>query len=152
MYGFLLTILILDGLLLAAVVLLQAGQGGGLASMGGGTTDLVVGGRQAATLLTKMSWICGSIFLVLSLLLSIVSPTRAGSSSEVLERLRQSAPAQQPATLPIETAPAESGAKGAAPSSALPIETAPPTTNSQAPAAPAKPGTKTPTAPAAPGH
>ena len=94
MYYLLLVLLILDGLLLAAVVLLQAGQGGGLASLGGGTTDLVVGGRQAANLLTKMSWICGGTFLFLSLLLSIVSPTRSGASSEVLEQLQnQPAPA-----------------------------------------------------------
>ena len=58
------------------VVLLQAGQGGGLASLGGGTTDLVVGGRQAATLLTRMSWLVRPIFLVLSLLFSLIAPTR----------------------------------------------------------------------------
>jgi preprotein translocase subunit SecG len=106
MYAFLLTLLIVDALLLAAVVLLQAGQGGGLASLGGGTTDLVVGGRQAATLLTKMSWICGAIFLVLALLLSLVSPGRAGSSSEVLERLRQTTPTAEPSALPLEAIPA----------------------------------------------
>jgi preprotein translocase subunit SecG len=105
MYALLLTLIILDALLLAAVVLLQAGQGGGLASLGGGTTDLVVGGRQAATLLTKMSWICGAAFLVLALLLSLVSPTQGGGSSEVLERLRQT-PAAQPSTLPLEAVPA----------------------------------------------
>lgn len=105
MYAFLLTLIIIDALLLAAVVLLQAGQGGGLASLGGGTTDLVVGGRQAATLLTKMSWICGSAFLVLALLLSLVSPSQGGGSSEVLERLRQTAPANQPTSLPIEAVP-----------------------------------------------
>jgi len=104
MYYFLVTLLILDGLLLASVVLLQAGQGGGLASLGGGTTDLVVGGRQAATLLTKMSWICGGTFLVLALVISLVAPSR-GASSEVLERLRQSPPVTQPSALPIETAP-----------------------------------------------
>ena len=32
MFAFLLTVLIIDGLLLSVVVLLQAGQGGGLAS------------------------------------------------------------------------------------------------------------------------
>ena len=48
-----------------AVVLLQAGQGGGLASMGGGTTDLVMGGRQAVTILHKMSWITGGVFMFL---------------------------------------------------------------------------------------
>lgn len=139
MYAFLLTILILDGLLLGAVVLLQAGQGGGLASMGGGTTDLVVGGRQAATLLTKLSWICGSLFLVLALLLSLVAPSGGGTSSEVLERLRQTAPATAPANLPIEALPAESGAKApSSPAAPLPVQPAPATTPGTP--APAKPG------------
>jgi preprotein translocase subunit SecG len=140
MYAFLLTLLILDGLLLAAVVLLQAGQGGGLASMGGGTTDLVVGGRQAATLLTKMSWICGAAFLVIALLLSIVAPSRAGSSSEVLERLRQTSTPSAPASLPIEAAPAETGAAAPASGTVLPIQPAPANPGSKAPAAPVKPG------------
>lgn len=129
MYAFLLTLVILDGLLLAAVVLLQAGQGGGLASMGGGTTDLVVGGRQATTLLTKMSWICGSAFLILSLLISLIAPTRGGSSSEVLQRLRQSQTPRAPADLPIQTttpaAPAAGAAAGGAPGQAAPSAPAP---------------------------
>jgi preprotein translocase subunit SecG len=140
MYAFLLTLLILDGLLLGAVVLLQAGQGGGLASFGGGTTDLVVGGRQAATLLTKMSWICGSAFLLLALLISLVSPGRGGSSSEVLERLRQTAPPSQAADLPLETVPAESGgSKAPSSSTTLPLQTVPVESGSKKPAAPAKP-------------
>ncbi len=126
MYYLLLTLLILDGLLLGAVVLLQAGQGGGLASFGGGTTDLVVGGRQAATLLTKMSWICGAIFLSLALLISVVAPSQGGSS-EVLDRIRANAPAAAPANLPIETAPvpATTPAAGGTPQSPAPTGTAP---------------------------
>ncbi len=73
MFAFLLTLLILDALVLSVVVLLQAGQGGGLASLGGaGGTDTVLGGRQAVTILTKATWWCGGIFLVLSLILSFV--------------------------------------------------------------------------------
>lgn len=139
MYGFLLTLLILDGLLLGAVVLLQAGQGGGLASMGGGTTDLVVGGRQATTLLTKMSWICGGSFLVLALLLSLIAPSRGGTSNEVLEKLRQNQTAA-PANLPIQTAPSTGTVPGG-----LPVEGASPST--PAPTTPA-PATPAPTKPA----
>ena len=108
MYYFLVTLLVLDALLLGAVILLQAGQGGGLASLGGGTTDLVVGGRQAATLLTKMSWICGGAFMFLALLISLMSPSQSGASSAVLEQIRQGQQAQPaPATsLPLETSPA----------------------------------------------
>ena len=42
MFGFLLVLMILDGLLLSAVVLMQAGQGGGLASLGGGHMQYLV--------------------------------------------------------------------------------------------------------------
>jgi preprotein translocase subunit SecG len=101
MFAFLLTLLILDALLLSVVVLLQAGQGGGLASLGGGGTDTVLGGRQAVTILTKLSWWCGGIFLVLSLILSFVP--RGATSSGLQERLRSATPAEpsQPAPLPL---------------------------------------------------
>ncbi|MEA2713929.1 MAG: preprotein translocase subunit SecG [Gemmatimonadales bacterium] len=126
MFAFLVTLLILDGLLLSVVVLLQAGQGGGLASMGGAGTDTVLGGRQAVTILTKLTWWCGGIFMVLSLLLSFVP--RGGGSSGLQERLRQATPAApsqaplplgtptQPAGAP--TQPAAEAPKGAPPPSA----------------------------------
>src|SRR3954453_18538485 len=63
MFTFLVAILALDALLLSVVVLLQAGQGGGLASLGGGGTDTVLGNRQAVTILTKLTWWGGGIFL-----------------------------------------------------------------------------------------
>lgn len=106
LYNLLLTLLIIDGLILGVVVLLQAGQGGGLASLGGGTTDLVLGGRQAVTILHKTSWITGSLFMFLALVLSIVASNRAIGESDVQRQLRQQPPAQQtvPAA-PLQTAP-----------------------------------------------
>jgi protein translocase SecG subunit len=105
-YTLLLVLLIIDGLVLVAVVLLQAGQGGGLASLGGGTTDLVLGGRQAVTILHKASWVTGSAFMVLALLLSVAASSRAIGESDVQRRLRQqSAPQQQLPAAPLETAP-----------------------------------------------
>jgi preprotein translocase subunit SecG len=101
MFAFLVVLLILDALLLSVVVLLQAGQGGGLASLGGGGTDTVLGGRQAVTILTKLSWWCGGIFMLLSLVLSLVP--RGGSFSAIQERLRAATPAAptQQAPLPL---------------------------------------------------
>ena len=74
-YGVLLVALVLDGIFLSVVVLLQAGKGGGLAAMGGGAaaTDGVLGGRQATTVLTRATWTTGSVFMLLSLVLSIMS-------------------------------------------------------------------------------
>ena len=122
MYGFILTLLVLDGILLAVVVLLQAGQGGGLASLGGGTTDLVMGGRQAVTLLHTLSWWTGGIFMALALLLSVLASRGTVGVSGVQERLRAA---------PTTTAPApfgEAPATGAAPATGtLPIPAAPAT-------------------------
>ena len=126
MFGFLLVIMILDGLLLSAVVLMQAGQGGGLASLGGGTTSQVLGGRQATNLLTKMTWWTGGIFMGLALVLSLVSSGRGTTgASEVQKRLRQGPPVQQ-------TAP-QTGIPGLTPP---PPGAAPPGATAPAPAAP----------------
>jgi preprotein translocase subunit SecG len=125
MFTFLVALLALDALLLSVVVLLQAGQGGGLASLGGGGTETVLGSRQAVTILTKLTWWCGGIFLVLSLVLSFVP--RGGNSSALQERIRAAtptAPAQQ-APLPLgpgtspET-PKAGASPGKTPSSAAP--------------------------------
>ena len=60
MFAFLTFILILDAIVLITAILLQAGTGGGLAALGGGSsTDSFLGGRQATTILTKLSWWCG---------------------------------------------------------------------------------------------
>ena len=106
MYGILVGILILDSLILATAVLLQAGQGGGLATMGGGAgTETVMGGRQATTLLTKVTWWTAGIFLFLSLILTFLS---AGSGTQVrplLEGQGQAPTPVAPTPLPIETQP-----------------------------------------------
>lgn len=113
MFGFLLTLMILDGFLLIVVVLLQSGKGGGLAAMGGGVgmgTDSLIGGRQAATLLTRLSWITGGIFLALALVLSIMS-TRAQRPSSVLQgEFQQETPAQPQPVLPGATPQGDAGA------------------------------------------
>lgn len=95
MYGFLLSVLVLDGIFLGVVILLQSGKGGGLAAMGGGAaaTD-VLGGRQATTLLTRATWIAGSAFMALSLVLAIMS-SRSAAPTSVLEGI-----ATPPATAP----------------------------------------------------
>lgn len=104
MYGFLLTLLVLDGLFLAVVILLQAGKGGGLAAMGGGAAATeVLGGRQATSLLTRASWIAGSAFMGLSLILAIMSSRDRGTTS-VLEGLGAPA-APTPLLDTEETAP-----------------------------------------------
>jgi preprotein translocase subunit SecG len=70
---------------MTVVVLLQAGKGGGLASVGGGAgmTEGIMGGRQATTVLTRATWVSGSVFMGLALVLSIMSSRAAGPQSVI---------------------------------------------------------------------
>ena len=103
MFSFLVVLLILDSLLLVVIVLLQSGKGGGLAALGGGaSTDSFFGGRQAVTILTKMSWWCGGIFLGISLILAGLS-ARSGVPTSVLdEGLGPPIPVAPAAPLPLD--------------------------------------------------
>ncbi|MDP2956747.1 MAG: preprotein translocase subunit SecG [Longimicrobiales bacterium] len=100
MYAFLLTILVLDGLFLGVVILLQSGKGGGLAAVGGGAamTEGLLGGRQATTVLTRATWAAGTLFMVLSLVLSILS-SRAQQPESVIQ-VQAPAPAAPEPILP----------------------------------------------------
>ena len=103
MFALLLILLLIDGVLLGIVVLLQSGKGGGLASMGGGAgTETLIGGRQAATILTKASWICGGSFMGLALVLSILSSRNAAPRSVLTDEFRTPAQQQQAAPAPVQ--------------------------------------------------
>ena len=108
MYSFLLVVLVIDSILLTAAVLLQAGQGGGLASLGGGGgTDVFMGGRQAVTLLTKLTWYCASVFLTIALTLAIMSSQSRAPQSVLQGNLQAPTPVQsQPLPLPSSPEPA----------------------------------------------
>jgi preprotein translocase subunit SecG len=121
-FGFFFAVLLIVGVLLMVVVLLQAGKGGGLAAMGGAnaTTDSVLGGRQAATLLTRLSWWFGGTFLALALLLSIMSSRGTGTPSSVLQDEFQAGGQAAPT-------PVLPGAGAAESDGAAPIQEAAPT-------------------------
>ena len=99
MFQFLLALLILDSFLLIAVILLQAGKGGGLAAMGaaGAGTDSLFGSRQTATLLTKLTWWGGGIFLGLAFILTLMSAPSTRSESILRGAGAPAAPATTPA-------------------------------------------------------
>ena len=127
MFGLLLALLLIDGILLGVVVLLQSGKGGGLASMGGGAgTDTLIGGRQAATILTKASWVTGGLFMVFALMLSILSSRQARPTSVLRDEFRA-----QPA--PAQPAPGAAQLPGAqpAPAGGAPAQTPAPTQTNQ---------------------
>lgn len=98
MYGFLLAILVLDGIFLGVVILLQSGKGGGLAAVGGGAamTEGLLGGRQATTVLTRATWTAGSVFMVLAFVLSIMSSRAMQPESVIQIDAPISAPAPEP--------------------------------------------------------
>jgi preprotein translocase subunit SecG len=105
MYTALVIILIIDSIVLATAILLQAGQGGGLASLGGGAgTETIMGGRQATTLLTKVTWYASSIFLFLALVLTFLSQQGTQVRSVLEGQVEAPSPVQS-TPLPLETAP-----------------------------------------------
>ena len=114
MYGFLLALLVLDGLFLGVVILLQSGKGGGLAAMGGGAaaTEGILGGRQATTVLTRATWVGGGAFMALALILSIMSSRAQLPQSILLDDLQQSAPAPEPILPGLSDTPVDTGSGG----------------------------------------
>ena len=121
----LLVIEVIVALFLVVVVLLQRSEGGGLVS--GGTSSLV-SVRGAGDLLTRATWILGTFFFVLGLLLTIVAGRERGSSS-VVDRMKVNAihPAEltrEPPHPPAGTA--QPGPPGSAPA---PLQAPTPTLN-----------------------
>ena len=144
----LLVIEVIVALFLVVVVLLQRSEGGGLVSGGTGSLMSV---RGAGDLLTRTTWILGTIFFVLALLLTIVAGRQRGAAS-VVDRLKVNAinPAELQKEAPQPPAgTAQPGPAGSAPS---PLQAPTPTINSpfgSIPAAQPAP-TQPPAAPPAP--
>ncbi|HEY2050099.1 MAG TPA: preprotein translocase subunit SecG [Caulobacteraceae bacterium] len=123
--GLLLTLNIIVCLALIGVVLLQRSEGGALG--GGGSPTGLITTRGAGDLLTRTTWILFSLFLVISLALTLLGG-RQRSSDAILNRLKNES--VNPDAL-ARTAPAPQ-----------PGQTPPPvSTSAPAPAAPAVPAT-----------
>jgi preprotein translocase subunit SecG len=140
--GLLITFDILVCIALIGVVLLQRSEGGAF-GMGGGPTGLITT-RGAGDLLTRTTWVLFSLFLALSVGLTLLGAHDRATSS-VLERLKLqqanpnalSRPATPPPALPGQTpAPLTAPApQGAAPQIA-PQTAPPPAPEAAAPSAP----------------
>jgi preprotein translocase subunit SecG len=85
LYGILLTINILVCIALIGVVLLQRSEGGAL-GMGGGNTGFITA-RGAGDLLTRTTWVLATIFVVLSLALTLLAG-RERSAGSVTDQLK----------------------------------------------------------------
>lgn len=87
MFTLLIVLTSLLALLLCVVILLQAGKGGGLAATFGGassSTESFMGGRQAANLMTRLTWTGGGVFIFLSLVLAILSARGTSAPESIL--------------------------------------------------------------------
>ena len=90
LYAFLLIIHVVASVLLVVVVLMQASKGGGLAGLAGGmASQAVLGGRQAATLLHKVTIVLALIFGLNSLFLGVLSKNRAQLRSVTQEQMME---------------------------------------------------------------
>ena len=144
----LLVIEVIIALFLVVVVLLQRSEGGGLVSGGTGSLMSV---RGAGDLLTRTTWILGTIFFVLALLLTIVAGRQRGASS-VVDRLKVNAINPAELTRQAPQPPAGTAQPGPAGSAPAPLQAPTPTLNSPFGAIPAAATDSAPpaTAPAAP--
>ena len=137
--GILLTFHILVCIALISVVLLQRSEGGAL-GMGGGPTGFMTA-RGAGDLLTRTTWVLGSLFFILSFALTMLSGHPAGSVVDQgkmgLRDVRSLAPQTAPQTPPA-------GAPAAPNTAPAPLQAPTPTfrnpfTGQQQPAAPTRP-------------
>src|SRR3990167_1010652 len=142
--GVLLAINIVVCLGLIGVVLLQRSEGGAL-GMGGGSSSFMTA-RGAGDLLTRITWILFSIFLLISLALTILTG-RLNSGGSVVDRLdMQKLDSKTLNAAPVAPAPADVAPSTAAPA---PIQAPTPQLNAPAPAA-AQPSLLAPAPQAAP--
>ena len=139
----LLVIEVIVAAFLIVVVLLQRSEGGGIVS--GGTSSLV-SVRGAGDLLTRTTWILGTIFFVLGLLLTIVAGRERGAAS-VVDRMKVNAVNPADLTREAPQPPAGTAQPGPAGSAPTPLTAPTPTINNPFGAAPADPAAQ-PAAPA----
>ncbi|WP_184719648.1 preprotein translocase subunit SecG [Caulobacter sp.] len=144
--GVLLAINIVVCLGLIGVVLLQRSEGGAL-GMGGGNSGSFMTARGAGDLLTRITWILFSIFLVISLILTILTG-RSNSGGSIVDRLDMQNLDSK--TLNAPAAPAPTAPSTQAPADAQPGAIQAPTPQFNLPSAPAAsaPAAPAPTAPA----
>jgi len=125
--GLLLAAQILVSLLLVGVVLLQRSEGGGF--VGGGSPSGMMSVRGAGDVMTRITWILGSLFFIISLLLTILAGREKGASS-VVDRLKVDA--LDPTTLnqpPAGRPPAGTAQPGDSQSAPAPLQAPTPQVN-----------------------
>ena len=136
MYTALVVLHIIVAFIMVGVILLQSGKGAEIGAAFGGSSQTVFGARGASTMLSKLTAIAATIFMVTSLTLAILSKQKNSSSTIGLDKPPAAAAPATPA----------SGTAAPAPSQAAPTATDP--ANDQHGAH--NPATPAPAAPATP--
>lgn len=136
-------------LLLIGVILLQRSKGSGAGvSMGGGMGEAIFG-AQMGNVLTKTTVILGIVFLVNTMILSLLAAQRRGGGSG--DSLMGDEVPPPAAAAPAAAAPAfpfaEGGSDTATPMTETPAAAAPAVADQAAPAAPAAAAPAVPAAP-----
>lgn len=136
MYTALIVLHIIVAFIMVGVILLQSGKGAEIGAAFGGSSQTVFGARGASTMLSKLTAIAATIFMVTSLTLAILSKQKNSSSTIGLDK----PPAAAPAT-PISGTPAPAQSSPAAPAATEPAKDqhGMHDQNAPSPAAPAKP-------------
>ena len=106
MYYAVLTLFLMVAVLLIVLSLLQKGRADVGAAFGGGMGQSIFGAGGVDTILTKITYWLGGIFLLLALLLSIIPKEEKGS---ILEKEI----GNEGKTAPIEASPAPEKGRGA---------------------------------------
>ena len=108
MYAFLVVLEIVVSILLIAVVLMQSSKGGGLSGSFGGTSagfGSMFGVRKTADILSRMTTILGTVFIVLAFLINLFFlPNKATDQQKSFLQTQgqQNLPAQQVPQVPLQ--------------------------------------------------
>jgi preprotein translocase subunit SecG len=119
-------VLVCFGMML--VVYLQQGKGGDIASaFGGASSQTAFGARSGATVLSRATWICAALFIVVALVLGMIG--RGGSGSSVLggrtPLTQPSGPTPSPLAQPVPGPAAPTPAQNAPAPQSAPAQPAP---------------------------
>lgn len=133
MYTALTVLHVIVAFIMVGVILLQSGKGAEIGAAFGGSSQTVFGARGASTMLSKLTAVTATIFMVTSLTLAIMSKQRNYASTLGLDKPApaQTAPAAAPTPSPAAPVAAEpakdqhGGHDQTAPSPATPAPTKP---------------------------
>ncbi|MEK7286320.1 MAG: preprotein translocase subunit SecG [Nitrospirota bacterium] len=130
MYILVVVIHLLICFLLVGAVLLQAGKGAEVGAAFGGSSQTLFGSRGAAPFLSKLTIGAGAVYMITSLVLSVITKERSVISMLPSTTETQTKPASATTSTMGSTTPAAKKAEGVAPTS-TPAAVVPKATSTQ---------------------